>query len=689
MITAGAIPSQAACRSKEKLARQIRLAVASVGVLRGIYVYIQLPDGGLPFVVLDDGDYEYADNLQLMPRSAEEGSMSSFVSEDGIRIVVRSERGDPTILKLVSALLQGSIQAHEARAREELLLEELGANWESLEALYEISTDALRFGDINEALKRLLDRFAAIQNGLHSALFIQREGVFHPLVGTDSDLNVLTASQLGPIENAICTMNIVLLNHLTQPVDEQACWRNANSLAAAPFSWPGSVGFVVVWNEERNAVFDSSVSRVLEAITYQASVMMQSDRLSRKLRDSELLAQEIEIASSIQQTLLLANAPKDVPALEIAACSVPSQQIDGDFHDFFQHPNGTIDVLVGDVMGKGVAAALLGAATKSQFLRATANLALRLSHGAPSPADIVSRAASRLSDRLIALERFVTLVYARFDMETRTLMFVDCGHTSIIRESKRENECAFLRGDDLPLGVLPNHRCEQQTVGFLPGETYLFYSDGVTEGRSPEGEMFGPERLAECVQNWSSLGPALLVEQIRKQVTQFTQSEKLLDDFTCIAIRVKLLDQKVQPIACRSAVLECAPQSLSTVRAWLSECADSAYSGLLEEDIARLLLACSEVFANCILHASSSPGTNPVSLRAIIYDNQVSVEISQDGPIFNPLTVPPPSFDGSKESGFGVYIVLRSSDAASFTRTLDRTNVITLCFLSSRTEQSS
>ena len=94
---------------------------------------------------------------------------------------------------------------------------------------------------------------------------------------------------------------------------------------------------MMVWRDDRRFVFDAPFSRLLEAISYQASMLLESDRLNRTMRENERLAQEIEIASSIQQTLLMGHPPKDVPQLEIASCSAASQQIDGDFHDFLRH----------------------------------------------------------------------------------------------------------------------------------------------------------------------------------------------------------------------------------------------------------------------------------------------------------------------------------------------------------------
>lgn len=671
--------------SSSTLVLRIQQALASAGFLDGVSVYLKARNGSM-VPVIEDGERARLVADPYAGLLCGEGSTLCLDLEGGEQVFVRDRNQGLATVKLVSVVLRSSLQVLESEQREARLLEELGSSWESLEALYEISTDALRFGDIRDALMRLIKRLTTLQDGLHSALFIRRGSTFHPLVCTTRDPMTLTYAQLGRVEETVREMRVILLNEILETLDADTCWSKASSLAAAPFSWPGCVGFVVVWCEQQNIRFDSSFSRVLEAITYQASVMLESDRLNRKLRENELLAQEVQIASSIQQTLLLANAPKSVPNLEIASCSIPSQQIDGDFHDFFQHPNGTVDVLIGDVMGKGVAAALLGAATKSQFLRATANLALR-SNTAPRPADIVSRAASRLSDRLISLDRFVTLCYARFDRATQCLVFVDCGHTSMIRESKSEGVCGFLGGQDLPLGVLPGHQCEEHSTKFFPGETYLLYSDGVTENRSPEGELFGPERLAECVQNWASLGPTSLVEQIRREAVRFKQSENFSDDFTCIAVRVKLRQSGVEPLYIRSASFGCTSQSLPSFRAWLSECAALTENCLAEEDVARLHLACSEVFANCATHVPNAQCETPLQVESRVFANHVTVQISQRGPVFDPLAIPLPSFDGSRDSGFGVYIVLLSSDEAHFARQPDGINLTTLSFARSMRDQ--
>jgi GAF domain-containing protein len=116
---------------------------------------------------------------------------------------------------------------------------------------------------------------------------------------------------------------------------------------------------------------------------------------------------EVEIASRIQQTLLLDRPPADVPGLRVAALTLPSQQIDGDFYTFFKHCDGSLDVIVGDVMGKGIPAALMGAATKSRLLDSLIQLTAATSDSKiPEPKEILALAHSQIVQHLIDFNRF-------------------------------------------------------------------------------------------------------------------------------------------------------------------------------------------------------------------------------------------------------------------------------------------
>jgi sigma-B regulation protein RsbU (phosphoserine phosphatase) len=209
--------------------------------------------------------------------------------------------------------------------------------------------------------------------------------------------------------------------------------------------------------------------------------------LETALRASlEALAQvrqrEVEVGAKIQQTLLLGQPPHDLPGARVAALTIPSQQIDGDFYDFYQYNNRCLDVVVGDVMGKGVPAALLGAEIKSYFLRALSSLIASLDRGKlPEPEEIVTLVHADVTSQFIGLESFATLCYARFDLETRRVALVDCGHTKTVHLQYHAGTCEMLQGENIPLGFSEREIYKQVSAPFEAGDMFFFYSDGVTE----------------------------------------------------------------------------------------------------------------------------------------------------------------------------------------------------------------
>ena len=644
------------------------------------------PLKSVPGLLLETLDRSGAHAVLRGQQTAQAGvrRLAQFSIEGIPDIEVRLSAPEGMAFEMAEMALRAVLNRVEVERREESLLDELGANWESLEALYEISTDVLRFGDVRSALKRLISRFVSLQDGLRACLLIEKQGRLERVVselalsdGDERDDEGPTHhdwTDLGPVETPVRESRATVITHPPEwaATVGEIPWRGASMLAAAPLTSRRQkvIGLVMVWREDRRFVFDAPFSRLLEAIAFQASMLLESDRLNRAVRENERLAQEIEIASSIQQTLLTGRPPVGVPRIEIAAYSAASQQIDGDFHDFLRHGDA-VDVVIGDVMGKGVAAALLGAATKSQFLRAIANLALR--GRTPSPVAIVRRAASRLSERLIAVERFVTLCYARFDPPRSLLEFVDCGHTGILLHRKLTGESMFLKGEDLPLGVSMESKFEQRSVPIMTGDTFLLFSDGVTETRNAEGDLFGEERLIEAVETFASLGPTTLVQQIRKVAEEFRGEAPQADDFSCVAVRLGPKPESEIPERI-AAEFGCDLDELEKLGIWLRDLAERA--GVEPDRLARLEMSCHEAFVNCIKYGSAGKCRNPVYLEGTIFKTHLQIEIRHEGPAFDALAIPPPSFDGSRDGGFGTFIIMRWADALEYGRDGD-INVIT------------
>ncbi|MBZ5635377.1 MAG: SpoIIE family protein phosphatase [Acidobacteriia bacterium] len=376
-------------------------------------------------------------------------------------------------------------------------------------------------------------------------------------------------------------------------------------------------------------------------------------------------SREVEVGLRIQQSLLLSQPP-DVPGLEIAAVTVPSQGIDGDFYIFLTHPNQSLDVIVGDVMGKGISAALLGAATKIQFFKAL-NYLLAVSRGQlPQPKDIVMLAHAEIVRDLIDLESFVTVCYARLDLDRRVLSIVDCGHTGIAHWHAVTGRCEVLHGDSLPLGIREGEIFNQISAPFEPGDVLLFFSDGITEARNAVGELFGVERLTAHVEANSRLEPALLADSIRQAVSAFVGPTRLSDDLTSVAVRVRT---QQAPEAHAGMQIRSNLRELRQARHFVRQfCGALRHPVPGEELVDALELAVSEAASNIMRHAYHGRPDQWIRLEAEALPEVITVRLLHLGAGFDPATLAPPVLDGTRESGFGTYIIDRSVDLVRYHR---------------------
>src|SRR5262249_34269570 len=139
--------------------------------------------------------------------------------------------------------------------------------------------------------------------------------------------------------------------------------------------------------------------------------------------------------------------------------------------------------------------------------------------------------------QLIDLESFVTLSYVRLDLARRTLELVDCGHTGMIAVRADSKVCEIVHGDNLPLGIREGEIFDQTRMDFAAGDLFLFFSDGLTELRSPDGEAYGTDRLSASVMSHRGLEARALIDTIRAEALAFAHSDRLHDDLTCVAVR--------------------------------------------------------------------------------------------------------------------------------------------------------
>jgi sigma-B regulation protein RsbU (phosphoserine phosphatase) len=383
---------------------------------------------------------------------------------------------------------------------------------------------------------------------------------------------------------------------------------------------------------------------------------------------------EGQIGFRIQQMLLLTQPPTDLAGLQVAALTIPSQRIDGDFYDFFKHEDQRLDVIVADVMGKGIPAALLAGAIKSNFLEALCHL---MALGAlPEPKEIVTLAHADIVRQLIDLESFVTVSYARFDLSRQRLDLVDCGHTGMMIVRARTGACEIVHGDNLPLGIREGEIFDQIAIAFEPGDLFVFYSDGITETRNSAGELYGVDRLMECVRSHRELAPAALVEAIRNSAVAFGESHQQSDDLTCVVVKVS---EAQRPLAHSELELRSDLVELRRAREFVRAFCGEVPAGLLDQDdVAALELAVNEAASNIMKHAYHGRVDQRIQLEADLRPGRVSIRLHHLGDPFDPATAPPPALDGSRESGFGIHLISRSVDDVRYTRDERGRNCIAL-----------
>lgn len=266
------------------------------------------------------------------------------------------------------------------------------------------------------------------------------------------------------------------------------------------------------------------------------------DVTERKAVEEELARvrqREIRIGMEIQSQLLLGVIPENLDGASVAAVSVPAQKIGGDFYDFIQYDSRHFDLFLGDVMGKGISAALCGAAIKNQILRVITDL-LCTSHmdTLPTIESVIAFTHKEMSERLIRIESFVTACIARINLEKMQMDLIDCGHTPTIHYRKGIGKCEVIKSEHYPIGFDINEVYTQQTVNFEAGDLFLFYSDGLIETKNRNGEYYTIERLIDFVESHGKLGADELLHAIDDEMKTFAGDVAFEDDITYIIVKV-------------------------------------------------------------------------------------------------------------------------------------------------------
>jgi phosphoserine phosphatase RsbU/P len=266
----------------------------------------------------------------------------------------------------------------------------------------------------------------------------------------------------------------------------------------------------------------------------QLGFVIENGRLIERMVASERLRRELALAATVQQRLFPAQPPV-FSHLELAGCCQPARGVGGDYYDFVTFDGDQVGIVIADVAGKGISAALVMSNVQAA-LRSQAAAHRRLASSEGSAAETVAD-INRLLCGITDGATYVTFFYALYDPAAQRLTYVNGGHNAPL-VATADGETLTLGATGLPLGILPDTLYEEESVPLRPGDLLLAYTDGVTESQDGQGEEFGEDRLHALVSALAGSSADAVREAVVDAVQSWSAGTPPHDDLTVVAARV-------------------------------------------------------------------------------------------------------------------------------------------------------
>jgi phosphoserine phosphatase RsbU/P len=292
------------------------------------------------------------------------------------------------------------------------------------------------------------------------------------------------------------------------------------SVLAVPLSAGQEVfGLIYADSPTYEATFTEDHLNILTTLASVASIRVENARLTEERFERERLEHELKLASEIPQ----------IDGYELQGISFSCYEVGGDYYDFIPRCDGKLLVALGDVSGKGTAAALLMSSLHAAIhAQIAANASLLES---------INNVNQYLADNTPS-NRFVTLFLAELDADSGEMKFINAGHNPPL-VARVDGRIEQLASGGFPLGIIPMAEYEVGQTQLGKGDVLVIYSDGVSEANNPQGEEFGVERLEEVVRKYQTASAAGLRDKVESALSSFTQTAPAGDDITLVIVKRK------------------------------------------------------------------------------------------------------------------------------------------------------
>jgi sigma-B regulation protein RsbU (phosphoserine phosphatase) len=421
----------------------------------------------------------------------------------------------------LTLLLAASLKS--CRLRQDLKEQQFQVNYRvvELEALYDVGLAVASTLDMDRLSEEILLRAVGLLDARRGALYILEDGRYR--------LERTFGGEAAPwfaIDDP--ELHAFLAGGAAAP---SSLVPGARYLLGVPIEVDGGPrGLIAVGDKEsRRGVgpFLASDRRTLALFANQAALALENARLHLQALEKERLEREMHLAAEIQRQILPKGTPV-VPGFELAGWYRPARKVGGDYYDLFPLSDGRIGLVLGDVSGKGMPAALM-----VSTLHSALRLLLDQNPFGPSLLERINRHIVESS----AANKFITMLLCELDPHTGVLHYMNAGHNPGILLRAADDTVEQLGAGGLPLGLFSEARFKSCALTLEPGDLLCIYSDGITEAVSPDDEEFGLERLIGLLR-WQRYQPLTeVLAAIPRAVGEFSQGLPQGDDQTLVLMR--------------------------------------------------------------------------------------------------------------------------------------------------------
>lgn len=289
------------------------------------------------------------------------------------------------------------------------------------------------------------------------------------------------------------------------------------------------VGILMVTNKKTNDPFSENDLRLLSIIAAQSGQLIRNSQLQEEAIEKKRMEQELSLAHKIQMSLIPQKVPQS-DFLEIASYFSPADEVGGDYYDFFQIDVNRIGIVLADVSGHGVSAAMIMTMVKG-ILNTIVYQSISVDEALREINLILSNIAPR--------DVFVTMIVLTFDSDRKMLTLSNAGHNPILYYNSTSNAHEWIKLPGCALNLTPEATYQIKEIPLNPNDYFILYTDGVTETTNSKSEMYEEKGLLAAVKASTQDSASQILQNIQKDLIGFSGDSPQADDIALLAVRIK------------------------------------------------------------------------------------------------------------------------------------------------------